>query len=58
MRAGEMAAHFQLLMQVETMDVDDEVVSVDCAAQRILPATPPAARAPRLRSRRRCAGAA
>ncbi len=35
-RSAKMPPHFQLLMRVETIDVDDEVVQVQCAAQRVL----------------------
>lgn len=35
-RSREMPLHFQLLMRVETIDVDDEVVQVQCVASRVL----------------------
>ena len=34
--APEMPAHFQMLMRVETIDIDDEVASVQCVAHRVL----------------------
>ena len=41
----ELPAHFQLLLQVETIDTDDQVLSVECIAHRALggkPNSPPA----------------
>ncbi|MBI1897708.1 MAG: hypothetical protein HYZ57_16230 [Acidobacteria bacterium] len=35
-RASHMPPHFQLLMQVETIDVDDEVARVQCVAHRVI----------------------
>jgi len=35
-RQDHLAEHFQLLMRVETINIDDEVVHVDCLAHRIL----------------------
>lgn len=34
--APEMPAHFQMLMRVDTIDIDDEVAGVQCVAHRVL----------------------
>ena len=31
-----LAKHFQLLMKIETIDIDDEIVNVECIAHRVL----------------------
>ncbi len=35
--SDDLPPHFQLVMRVETMDVDDEVAQMQCIAQRVVP---------------------
>jgi hypothetical protein len=40
-RGVELPAHFQMVMRVDTIDVDDEVAQVSCVASRLVAEAPP-----------------